>query len=157
MTERVVVETAGEDGLARMLAMDPRVRDVPGRRVFLERAAAAGEAFVARIGGEAAGFAVFDRSFFEQPFMSLLYVEPDMRRRGIARALVTHIEARCSEGKLFTSTNESNVVMQQVCAALGFVGSGRIENLDEGDPELVYVRRLPGPRPTENRQQTTDD
>jgi len=125
-----------------MLAMDPRVCGTPGRREFLERAVAAGEAFVARIGGEAAGFAVFDHSFFEQPFISLLYVEPDMRRRGIARALVTHIEARCPEGKLFTSTNASNVVMQQVCDALGFTRSGRIENLDEGDPELVYVRRL---------------
>lgn len=156
MTERIVVETAGEDGLARMLAMDPQVRDTPGRREFLERAVASGEALVARIGGAAAGFAVFDCSFFEQPFISLLYVEPDMRRRGIARALVAHIEARCPGEKLFTSTNESNVVMQHVCDALGFTRSGRIENLDEGDPELVYVRRLPGPRPTEGRQQTTD-
>lgn len=32
--------------------------------------------------------------------------------------------------------------MQQVLKKLGFVESGYIENLDEGDPELVYFKHI---------------
>ena len=88
------------------------------------------------------GFAVFDRSFFEQPFIALLYAEPAHRRAGVASAIVRHIESICPGEKLFTSTNESNAPMHAFCAALGFARSGRIENLDEGDPEIVYFKRV---------------
>jgi hypothetical protein len=30
--------------------------------------------------------------------------------------------------------------MQALLARLGFIRSGTIENMDDGDPELVYVR-----------------
>ena len=138
------IDIATGTDLPRVLAMDPRVQDTPGRREFLDRAAGAGECFVARDGERIDGFAVFDRSFFGQPFIALLHVEPSRRQRGIAAALIRHIESVCPGDRLFTSTNGSNVAMQQVCEALGFTRSGYIENLDEGDPELVYVRRLPG-------------
>ena len=128
--------------LQSILAMDPRVADTPGRREFLERAHRAGECIVARRGGEMAGFAVFDRSFFGQPFIELLYVEPACRRAGVARAIVRYIESICPGEKLFTSTNESNAAMHAFCAALGFARSGRIDNLDDGDPEIVYFKRV---------------
>ncbi len=138
------IDIAAAAELPRVLAMDPRVQDTPGRRGFLERAVDAGECFVVRGGDGIEGFAVFDRSFFGQPYIALLYVEPSRRRRGGATALIRHIESVCPGDRLFTSTNESNVVMQKVCEALGFARSGYVENLDEGDPEIVYVRWLPG-------------
>ncbi|WZB72100.1 hypothetical protein WJ968_11125 [Achromobacter xylosoxidans] len=46
----------------------------------------------------------------------------------------------CDTAKLFTSTNQSNVAARRLMAKAGFVPSGMIENLDEGDPELVYVK-----------------
>jgi len=48
----------------------------------------------------------------------------------------------CRTPKLFTSTNQSNVPMQGLLATLEFARSGLIENLDDGDPELVYFKRL---------------
>jgi GNAT superfamily N-acetyltransferase len=72
----------------------------------------------------------------------LLVVHPKRRRSGVASALIRAIEARSPTSKLFTSTNESNTVMQAVCEALGFVRSGIVENLDEGDPEIIYFKRL---------------
>jgi hypothetical protein len=42
--------------------------------------------------------------------------------------------------KLWTSTNQSNQAMRLLLPRLGFIESGRIDNLDEGDPELVFVR-----------------
>ena len=32
--------------------------------------------------------------------------------------------------------------MQALCEKLGFVKSGWIDNLDEGDPEIIYFKRL---------------
>ena len=43
---------------------------------------------------------------------------------------------------MFTSTNQSNLPMQRLCDRLGYVKSGYVENLDEGDPELIYVKLL---------------
>jgi GNAT superfamily N-acetyltransferase len=143
----IAIERASAGDIAAVRAIDPRAADTPGRRAFLERAVRAGACWLARDNGAIAGFAVFDRSFFEQPFISLLFVMAERRREGIARALVEHIESICPAAKLFTSTNESNVAMQRFCDALGFVKSGYIDNLDEGDPEIVYFKRLEGRGP----------
>ncbi|MBT2290924.1 GNAT family N-acetyltransferase [Paenibacillus albidus] len=88
--------------------------------------------------GEPAGFACYDTSFFGCCFIQLVIVSPDFRRQGVARALIQYIIDHCPTGKLFTSTNASNSAMQQVCFSMGFIPSGIIENLDEGDPEWVY-------------------
>ena len=39
-------------------------------------------------------------------------------------------------------SKQSNFPMQRLLATLGFDRSGFIENLDEGDPELVYFKRI---------------
>ena len=152
MAEGIVVEPARAGYLERILAMDPRVADTPGRRAFHERAFADGETLVARSGSEVIGFAVFDRSFFEQPFIALLYAEPAHRRAGVASAIVRHIESICPGEKLFTSTNESNAPMQRLCQRLGYVRSGWIENLDEGDPEIIYCKRVAARAPAETHR-----
>lgn len=92
------------------------------------------------------GFAILDRSFFGEAYLSLLIVAADRRRMGVGTALVRHLESRMPGRKLFTSTNRSNRPMQAFCRALGFLRSGIVENLDEGDPELIYVKWARGPR-----------
>ena len=102
-----------------------------------------GECLVARADdGAVMGFAIANCSFFAQAFIVLVIVDPAYRRRGVASALIGAVEARSPTRKLFTSTNQSNTPMQAVCESLGFVRSGIIENLDEGDPELVYFKQL---------------
>lgn len=88
------------------------------------------------------GFACYDTSFFECSFIQLVIVNPSFRRLGIASALIRYLEEHCPTPKLFTSTNESNTIMQQVCHSQGFVRSGIIENLDDGDPEWVYFKQV---------------
>ena len=55
---------------------------------------------------------------------------------------IRHLINECRTPKLFTSTNQSNIPMQRLLATLEFARSGFIENLDEGDPEVVYFKRL---------------
>ena len=138
----ILVEKATEHELESIWAIDPLVQVNPSRKDFLARVVRAGQCSVARIGDTVVGFAVLEQSFYEQGFISLLMTQPEHRRHGIAKALIRHIESICPTEKLFTSTNQSNTIAQKVYESLGFVRSGYIENLDEGDPEIVYFKRL---------------
>jgi len=42
---------------------------------------------------------------------------------------------------MFTSTNRSNLAMQSLLRREGWLFSGELDGLDEGDPELVFHRR----------------
>lgn len=138
----IIIEKATGDDFEHVCAFDRMVLGDSSRQNFLANAIKAAQCLIARIGDVRVGFAVLEQSFYGQSFISLLIVHRDYRRRGVATALIRHIESICPTEKLFISTNESNVIMQRVCEALGFVRSGYIENLDEGDPEIIYFKRL---------------
>ena len=140
----IVIEKATEDDFEHVCSLDRMVLGNSGRHAFLDNAIKAGQCLVAIVDEGIIGFAVLDQSFFGQGYISLLRVHPEHRRRGVATALVRHIESICPTEKLFTSTNESNEPMQRLCQTLGFVRSGYIENLDAGDPEIVFFKRVKG-------------
>lgn len=108
----------------------------------LKVARAAGEALVAMRDSELVGVIAWHRHFFGCPFIALVAVAESARRQGIARALLEAVEAEVGEGKLFTSTNESNAVAQELFEHSEFVRSGRVENLDPGDSEILYYKRI---------------
>ncbi|WP_052339763.1 GNAT family N-acetyltransferase [Gorillibacterium massiliense] len=112
------------------------------RREIIENGIVEGRCIVGIADGKAAGFALYDTHFFDNGFISLVMVAPDGRRNGVARKMIGLIEQICPTDKLFSSTNESNWAMQRVFEQLGYVRSGIIDNLDEGDPELVFFKRL---------------
>jgi GNAT superfamily N-acetyltransferase len=114
---------------------------IVGRSERFQRAASEGRLLVAELDGELIGYAALGW-FSGYDFLELLAVRPDKRRQGVATALIRAIEARSRSGKLFTSTNRSNRPMRRLCARLGFQPSGIVENLDDGDPELVYFKRV---------------
>ncbi len=138
----VLIRPAMVSDVHDVRAIDRAVLGDASRDRFLAHAVAAGHCLIATLDNRPVGFAVLDRSFFGHAFLALLVVHPDHRRRRVATALVRHIEAICPSEKLFTSTNTSNIEMQRLCEGLGFVRSGWIENLDEGDPEIIYFKRL---------------
>jgi GNAT superfamily N-acetyltransferase len=115
------------------------------RGPYLLAAIRAGHCHLAEMDGELVAFIIFDQTFFEQTFIHLLMVHPDHRRQGLGTALMRHVESICSTDKLFTSTNRSNVPMQELCKSLGYAPSGMVENLDEGDPELFFFKRVEAP------------
>lgn len=111
------------------------------RKAFIRRAIAAGNCFVATYDERIVGYGVLEHSFYDNGFVSMLYVHPERRRCGVGTALMRYLESVCQTAKLFTSTNLSNLPMQSLLARLGYELSGVIHNLDEGDPELVYVKQ----------------
>lgn len=138
----IIVERATEDDYSDIIAIDEAVMGDDHRKPYLTKAIINREVIVARIGAERVGFAILNRSFFEQYFVALLIVHPDHRRQGIATALMHYIEKTCPERKLFASTNTSNTTARRLLASLGFIHSGQIDNLNDGDPEIVYVKFL---------------
>ena len=138
----IIVERATEDDLEGVLRIDFLTIGDGSRQSYLVDAILGRHCVVARRGEMHIGFAIVDQSFFGQQFIALLIVHPDHRRQGVATALIQYIEKTCPADRLFTATNESNAIMQQLCHRLGFVRSGYVENLDEGDPEIIYVKRL---------------
>jgi ribosomal protein S18 acetylase RimI-like enzyme len=137
----IVVERATEEDLIHIFEIDVDRRSTERMR-WVEQAVRERRALIALEGETRLGFAVVDSQFFGEHFIDLLVVHPDARRRGIATALIRYIEKTRPTEKLFTSTNESNKIMQALLEKLGYVRSGWIDNLDEDDPEIIYFKRL---------------
>ena len=126
----------------RIVAFDHLAQLDAGRISFIDRVLSSGMCLVADLEGRAVGYGALEYTFYENGFVSLVYVAEPERRRGIGRRLVEALAERCRTPKLFTSTNQSNKPMQALLESLGYVRSGTIQNLDPGDPELVYFLDL---------------
>jgi GNAT superfamily N-acetyltransferase len=140
-SDRITVRPARSSDATPIVAID----HVRSRESHVRQAVEDSRCLVAERNGIIAGFAVGGR-FYGFDFLELLVVAADHRRRGVASALMRGWEAAAVTPKLFTSTNESNIPMQRLCEGLGYARSGLIENLDEGDPEIIYFKanRSPG-------------
>jgi ribosomal protein S18 acetylase RimI-like enzyme len=136
------IRSARPTDLEALVAVDPITQREPSRRRSIEAAIRSGECWVADSSGGPVGFVVLQYTFYGNGFVPLLVVQQSIRRQGVGRALLEHAASLCSTPKLFTSTNESNTAMRSLLAALAFEPSGVIHNLDPGDPEHVYMRRL---------------
>ena len=143
MSFQTQVRIAQSVDIDSIVELDPIARQEPGRRTFIAQAVAAGQCWAATAAEDASalvGYGVLDRSFFGHDFIPLIVVKRSARRRGVATAIMRTLELQCQGGKLFTSTNRANIAMRQLLGRLGFIRSGQIENLDDGDPELVFVK-----------------
>jgi len=113
----------------------------PGRSDFLRRSLALGECLVYLDHGMVAGFAVVKPAhFFGRDYIALLMVDPTRRRCGIGRNLLRAALAAAGTEQVFTSTNASNQPMRSLLQAEGWTFSGKLDGLDEGDPELFFYR-----------------
>ncbi|HLE37715.1 MAG TPA: GNAT family N-acetyltransferase [Candidatus Acidoferrales bacterium] len=138
----VEIRSAKPSDAREIRAFDEIAQVKASRVAFIEGSIKSNRCFVAVIDGQVVGYGVLNYRFYDYGFIDMVYVDREFRRRGIGSALVRHMEQSCKTAKLFTSTNRSNKPMQALLDKLGYQPSGVIENLDEGDPELVYVKRV---------------
>jgi GNAT superfamily N-acetyltransferase len=140
----MTVRAAVAADLAALQALGVAIIDAARQDAILAQSVAAGGCLVATHGAGYAGFATWDRGFFNRPFVRLLAVAPAFRRRGVARALLRAVEAAARPaGELFVSTEQINVPMQNLLSSLGYEPSGSIDHLNApGNLELVFYKRL---------------
>ena len=112
------------------------------RLQFIRKSLESASVYVATIEEEIVGYCVFDHSFFSRGFISLLIVHPEHRRKGIGSELVRHVEHLCESERLFTSTNQSNKPMQSLLRKMGYKRSGVVDDLDPGDPEVFFSKKV---------------
>lgn len=80
--------------------------------------------------------------FLDRGFVHLIYVDTAHRRGRVASRLFDEFEGHCKSTRIFTSTNLSNRAMQAFLVSRGYVLSGVVQHLDEGDPKMFYIQRL---------------
>lgn len=137
----ISVRPAANGDIETVCALDAIALRDEQRRAFISDEVAAGNCFVAVNGDNVIGYGVLNYTFFHTGFIDMLYIDADHRRTGAGTLLVRHMETRCRTPKLFTSTNLSNTPMQSLLLSLGYIASGVINNLDDGDPEVVFFKR----------------
>ena len=141
-TDPIVTRLAQADDVAAMLACDAYAQAHASRGDAVRAAVGKGHCQVAIRAGQVAGYVLTRDDFFDYGFVSLVMVSAAHQRCGVGLRLLAAAAEACQTEKLFTSTNQSNGAAQRLFASAGFVRSGQIDHLDEGDPELVYVKLL---------------
>lgn len=139
-TGRVLRKAQGQD-LQALAAIDHVAAGGDQGRVDHLRAAVARHACVihADAFGVPNGFVIVEPGgFFGHDFVDLLMVVESARRSGIGRMLLRHAVEFSGTGKIFTSTNRSNVPMRELLAVEKWHFSGELDGLDDDDPELVF-------------------
>lgn len=142
-TDEIITRVAQAGDVKAMLACDAYAQTHPERGEAVRAAVGKGHCQVALRAGQVAGYVLTHDDFFGYGFVSLVVVSPVHQRCGVGLRLLAAAADACQTGKLFTSTNRSNGAAQRLFAGAGFVRSGQIDHLDEGDPEFVYVKFLP--------------
>ena len=135
----LVVRLGTKSDIEQILAIDPSAES---RRAFIHSAVDHAECLIAGENSTLLGYGVMNHGFFDRGFVHLIYVATTHRRVGVASRLFDEFEGRCRSTRIFTSTNLSNLPMQSFLASRGYVLSGVIQGLDEGDPELFYSKTL---------------
>lgn len=98
-----------------------------------------GELFVAFYNNELAGFITYSSAyFFDRPFIQLLCVKKDFRRKGIAKELVTKVAEMYREIDLWTSTEEWNIEAENLFVKIGFTKCGKIQGINKDNIEEVF-------------------
>ena len=142
MSGSLRLRAARPEDVDAIVAVDPVAAVDEERRRFIGAHVEAGQVFVAVARRSVVGYLVLEHGFFGRGFIAMLCVHPDRRRAGVGMALVRHAERACRSARIFTSTNRSNLPMQALLARLGYERSGVVDDLDPGDPELIYSRSL---------------
>ncbi|MGE7978929.1 GNAT family N-acetyltransferase [Psychrobacillus sp. NPDC093200] len=120
--------------------IDREVTGSDSRRKYIRKAIEEERCIVVKNEFSIVGFLIFDTHFFDCSFISLIIVKSTERRKGYATSLLEYFISISPTKKIFSSTNQSNKRMQEVFKVNGFIQSGFVENLDEGDPEIIYFK-----------------
>lgn len=136
------IRLATSEDSSRLKVLDTVVAIDPARALQIENWLATDVVMVAELNSEVVGYAVFNHAFFHRGQIDMLMIHAEHRGKGIGQDLLRAIEKLCDSDKLFVTTNLSNQRMQKLLTRAGYRTCGFIDELDPGDPELVFVKGL---------------
>jgi ribosomal protein S18 acetylase RimI-like enzyme len=97
---------------------------------------------VAEMNNRIIGYGVLNHEFFRQSQIDMLMISTECRGKRIGEMLLLSLEKYADTAKMFITTNLSNHSMQKLLFRNGYKPCGYIEELDPGDPELVFVKQM---------------
>lgn len=105
------------------------------------------EAYVADVGGEAAGIAVVRPSYMLGDYLNLLAVAAGERGRGLGRLLVEHVEevAFARAKNLFICVSDFNARARGFYARMGYEEVGVLRDLIVAGRSEILLRKTSGP------------
>jgi len=127
---------------AEVVEIDKEVIGNDSRKQYLKETIEKNKCVVAKINSSIVGFLIYHTDFFDCCFISLVIVHPVERKKGYAKSMIEYFEKISPTKKVFSSTNQSNEKMKKLLLSIGYVESGYIKNLDEGDPEIIYFKQI---------------
>ena len=95
---------------------------------------------VAELDNLIVGYGVINHEFFRQNQIDMLMISQEYRGKRIGENLLLSLEQYADTNKLFVTTNLSNHIMHKLLLRIGYKPCGYIDELDPGDPELVFVK-----------------
>ncbi|MEZ5412778.1 MAG: GNAT family N-acetyltransferase [Opitutaceae bacterium] len=129
--------------LSALLAMDTILDADADRCRGLRQAIKARTVHVLTERNRVVAYGAMAQNFFGRFFVEMLFVAKNERRRGMGSALMGLFEKMSlHSGEVWTSTNQSNRRMQRLLKGRGYVLRGKVVGLDEGDPELIYQKKI---------------
>ncbi|MBY6036793.1 GNAT family N-acetyltransferase [Fictibacillus nanhaiensis] len=132
------IRLANDHDLEEIILVDKEMIGSDRRKEEIKEAIGQNQCVLVFSDSELAGFLLYHTHFFECCFISLVMIKPSHQRKGYAKSLLKYMAEHSPTQKVFSSTNQSNIAMQQVFTASDFIKSGFVDNLDEGDPEIIY-------------------
>lgn len=133
-----MVIKAIKDDIEQIVSLDESVIGSRRRESLIVEAVEKKCCYIVKNGDVIAAYSIINDHFFGQYFLELLIVGKTYRRKGVGTVILEYFKDYDGAGKRFTSTNLSNLPMQKLLEKCGFELCGRIDRLDEGDPEIVY-------------------
>jgi len=139
MTENVNVRFARPDDLEWCVQMDEHVG-----QAIIQRKIEQGEILLAEIDGKPVGYLRLEYLWSLVPYIALIWVLPEHRRKGVGRAILGYLEEFLREEgyRVLLSSSQANEPQPQAWHRhMGFEECGYLAGINEGGIGEVFFRK----------------
>jgi len=139
---QIIIRKAISKDAQLIKGIDTIVSINPSRADMIDRWLQKDIVIVAEIDNRIVGYGVFNHEFFRQSQIEMLMISKEYRGKRIGGNILLSLEEYVDTNKMFITSNLSNHSMQKLLLRTGYKPCGYIDELDPGDPELVFVKYI---------------